>query len=73
MGISGGSFEAAQALDRGVVLQHHSRRHSAALPVIDALLAARLLVDAKESGEGSVPACGVDDLGGFVCVHDGEY
>lgn len=58
-----------QRLDRLEVIQHNRSRHSAALPVVDALLITGRRVEAEQAREGSIAACGLDEFSGLDLVH----
>ena len=58
-----------QRLDRLEVIQHDRSRHSAALPVVDALLISSCRVEAKQAREGSIAARGLDDFSGLGLIH----
>jgi hypothetical protein len=55
------------------VIELDSRRHAPALPVIDALSDALLVLDAKQFGECGVAAGGVDEIIGLGGGHGGPH
>lgn len=55
------------------MVEFDSRRHSPALPIVDPLGDAFLVLDAKQFGEGGVAASGVDEIFGLLGRHDGPH